>query len=94
MSVFSLDSVVPAWNDQRRLEYLKATSRQMLKHGLTSVHDAALTLSDVDFLKKVDEEDMLPIRIWGMLSYENPLNSFCGDDKRSEIYEGNKFNLR
>ncbi|GAA5992955.1 hypothetical protein JCM5350_003058 [Sporobolomyces pararoseus] len=89
-----VNSVVPPWNDQRRLEYLKATSRQMLKHGLTSVHDAALTLSDVDFLKKVDEEDMLPIRIWGMLSCENPLNSFCGDDKRSEIYEGNKFNLR
>jgi hypothetical protein len=66
----------------------------MLKHGLTSVHDAALTLADIDFLKKIDKEDMLPIRIYGMLSCENPLNSFCAGDKRSEIYEGHKFNLR
>ncbi|GAA5844752.1 hypothetical protein JCM3766R1_005265 [Sporobolomyces carnicolor] len=87
-------SVVPPWTDQRRLEYLRATSREMLKHGLTSVHDAALTLSDVAFLRKIDKDDMLPIRIWGMLSCENPLNSFCGDDERAQIYEGNKFDLR
>jgi predicted amidohydrolase YtcJ len=66
----------------------------MLKHGLTSVHDAALSLNDVDFLKKLDKEDLLPVRIWGMLSCENPLNSFCGEDPRSERYEGNKFYLR
>ncbi|GAA6019489.1 hypothetical protein JCM11491_000974 [Sporobolomyces phaffii] len=87
-------AVIPPWSDQLRLEYLRATSRQMLKHGLTSVHDAALTLNDIDFLKKLDRQNLLPIRIWGMLSCENPLNSFCGDDPRSEIYDGNKFHLR
>ncbi|GAA5914367.1 amidohydrolase [Sporobolomyces salmoneus] len=89
-----VNAVIPPWNDHRRLSYLRATSRQMLKHGLTSVHDAALTLSDIGFLKKIDREDMLPIRIWGMLSCENPLNYFCGDDERSKMYDGNKFYLK
>lgn len=87
-------SVVPPWSDESRLEYLRVTSRHMLQHGLTSVHDAALTLADVDFLKRIDQEDQLPIRIWGMLSCENPLNHFCGDDPRSALYDGPKFNLR
>lgn len=86
--------VIPPWTDQLRLEYLKTTSRQMLKHGLTAVHDAALSLEDIRFLKELDREDLLPIRVYGMLSCENPLNSFCGDEPNSDKYLGNKFDLR
>ncbi|GAA5942541.1 amidohydrolase [Sporobolomyces koalae] len=86
--------VIPPWTDNLRLEYLKTTSRQMLKHGLTAVHDAALSLEDIRFLKELDREDLLPIRVYGMLSCENPLNSFCGDEPNSDKYLGNKFDLR
>lgn len=88
-------AVIPPWNDVLRLSYLRATSRKMLSYGLTSVHDASLSLSDIKFLRTLDEKNQLPIRIYGMLSCDNPLNRFCGDEEGSELYtEGNKFELR
>jgi len=67
----------------------------MLSFGLTSVHDASLSLSDVKFLRSLDEKNQLPVRIYGMLSCDNPPNRFCGDEEGSELYtDGNKFELR
>jgi len=63
----------------------------MLDTGLTSVHDAALTVEDIAFLKKVDQAGRLPIRIYGMASCA-PLNSYCGE--QVDRYDGDRFQLR
>lgn len=67
----------------------------MLQHGLTSVHDASLSLSDIKFLKQLDREKRLPVRIVGMLSCDEPkLNGFCGDEEEAGIYEGDRFTMK
>lgn len=63
----------------------------MLDSGLTSVHDASLSLRDIEFFKKLDKEGRLPIRVYGMVSCE-PLNTFCGDEV--ERYDGDRFVVR
>ncbi|KAL8278996.1 hypothetical protein RQP46_008665 [Phenoliferia psychrophenolica] len=80
-------AVVPPWTDADRIRFLTATARKMLDTGLTSVHDASLSLADIAFLKKIDQEGRLPIRIYGMVSCE-PLNRFCGDEV--ERYDGDR----
>ncbi|KAK4048530.1 hypothetical protein OIV83_004698 [Microbotryomycetes sp. JL201] len=71
-------SVIPKWTDEQRLEYLRVTAKEMLQHGLTSVHDASLSIADVAFLRRLDESNQMPVRIYGLLACD-PLNSYCGD---------------
>lgn len=84
-------AVIPPWTDADRLRFLKTTARQMLDSGLTGVHDASLSLDDIKFLKGLDQEGKLPVRIYGLVSCE-PLNSWCGD--QVERYDGDKFVVR
>lgn len=82
-------NVLPSWTDQNRLTYLKTTARKMLTNGLTSAHDAMLSIEDIMFLKKLDLEGKLPIRIYGMISCV-PINTFCDVER----YDGDRFQLR
>lgn len=91
LTVSSKAAVIPPWSDEQRLTFLQTTARQMLDTGLTSVHDASLSLADIAFLKKLDEQGRMPVRIYGLVSCE-PLNSWCGD--QVERYDGDKFQLR
>lgn len=84
-------AVIPPWTDEQRLGFLQTTAREMLDLGLTSVHDASLSLKDIAFLKKLDDQGRMPVRIYGLVSCE-PLNSWCGD--QVERYDGDKFQLR
>jgi predicted amidohydrolase YtcJ len=84
-------AVIPPWTDEDRTRFLRTTARQMLDSGLTSVHDASLSLADIAFLRRLDQEGKLPIRIYGLVSCE-PLNSYCGDEV--ERYDGDRFQLR
>lgn len=84
-------AVIPPWTDEDRLRFLTSTAREMLDLGLTSVHDASLSLADITFLRKIDQQGRLPIRIYGMVSCE-PLNSYCGE--KIEKYKGERFELR
>lgn len=84
-------AVIPRWTDADRLVFLQATARRMLETGLTSVHDASLTIDDVEFFKKLDRGGKLPIRVYGML-YCEPINTYCGDEV--EKYDGDRFTLR
>ena len=83
--------MIPPWTDSQRLSFLQTTANQMLTTGLMSVHDASLSLADIKFLKALDKEGQMPVRIYGMV-YCEPINTFCGDDV--ERYDGDKFTLR
>lgn len=65
----------------------------MLRHGLTSVHDAALSPADVRFLRALDEQAKLPVRVYGFVGCE-PTNAWCGDARGVERYEGDRFTVR
>ncbi|GAA5977870.1 hypothetical protein JCM21900_002194, partial [Sporobolomyces salmonicolor] len=90
-----INAIIPPWTDPNRLAYLRIAARSMLSHGLTSAHDAALSLSDVSFFKSLDQEGRLPVRVYGMLACDEPgLRGWCGDEEGAERYEGDRFTLR
>ncbi|MBW0488002.1 hypothetical protein O181_027717 [Austropuccinia psidii MF-1] len=84
-----VNHVLPNRTDQDRLEYLKSTADEMWSVGLTGVHDAAADPSTVEFYKKLDVEDSLPVRVSAMVDCDN---IYCGN--RVEKYEGSKFSFR
>ncbi|GAA5923365.1 hypothetical protein JCM3775_007516 [Rhodotorula graminis] len=86
-------AVIPPWTDASRMSFLRSTALSMLEHGLTSVHDAALSPADVRFLRALDEQGRLPIRLYGFVGCE-PTNAWCGDDDGIERYEGDRFTVR
>ena len=86
-------AVIPPWTTASRMSFLRATALSMLEHGLTSVHDAALSPADVRFLRALDEQGRLPIRLYGFVGCE-PTNAWCGDDEGVERYEGDRFTVR
>ncbi|GJN93898.1 hypothetical protein Rhopal_006957-T1 [Rhodotorula paludigena] len=75
------------------MRFLRATALSMLSSGLTSVHDAALSPADVRFLRALDEQHRMPVRVYGFVGCE-PTNSWCGDDEGVERYEGDRFTVR
>ncbi|CEQ42769.1 SPOSA6832_04616, partial [Sporobolomyces salmonicolor] len=90
-----INAIIPPWTDQNRIAYLRIAARSMLSRGLTSAHDAALSLSDVSFFKSLDKEGRLPVRVYGMLACDEPgLGGWCGDEEGAERYEGDRFTLR
>ncbi|GEM11521.1 amidohydrolase family protein [Rhodotorula toruloides] len=88
-----INAVIPPWTSSSRLRFLLSTSRSMLAHGLTGVHDAALAPADVRFLRDLDKDGKLPVRIYGMVGCV-PTNSWCGDEEGVETYEGERLTVR
>ncbi|BGP43318.1 hypothetical protein JCM10450v2_007468 [Rhodotorula kratochvilovae] len=88
-----ITAVIPPWSTSSRLSFLRATALSMLQHGLTSVHDAALSPADVRFLRALDEQGRLPVRVYGFVGCE-PTNAWCGDEEGVERYDGDRFTLR
>ncbi|GAA5973538.1 hypothetical protein JCM11641_007106 [Rhodosporidiobolus odoratus] len=99
-----ITAVLPPWTHLSRLSFLRQTTQDMLKAGLTGVHDAALAPSDVDFFRLLDEgkalpgekprrrtASRLPVRVYGLVGCE-PTNAWCGDEV--ERYEGERFTVR
>ena len=42
----------PAWSFERRSSYLETATRDALKYGLTSVHDAGSTLDFIEVFQR------------------------------------------
>ncbi|GAA6039999.1 hypothetical protein JCM8097_002660 [Rhodosporidiobolus ruineniae] len=100
-------AVIPPWTPLSRLSFFRRTAADMLSHGLTGVHDAALSPSDIAFFRALDRgealegenrasvrtggKSRLPVRVYGMVGCE-PTNAYCGDEV--ERYEGERFTVR
>lgn len=52
------------------------------------MHDASLSLDDIAFFRRLDENSLLPVRVYGMVGCA-PINTFC-DVAR---YHGESFTL-
>ncbi len=67
------------WESQRSAELQETAmreraelaAREALRHGVTSFHDAGASFDDIDFLKKLESEGQLPVRLYVMVRYES-----------------------
>jgi predicted amidohydrolase YtcJ len=67
------------WESQRSAELqeiamrerAELAAREALRHGVTSFHDAGASFDDIDFLKKLESEGQLPVRLYVMVRYES-----------------------
>tara|TARA_Y100000589_G_scaffold78695_1_gene72403 strand:+ start:6832 stop:8472 length:1641 start_codon:yes stop_codon:yes gene_type:complete len=53
--------------EQKKKAFIEAQN-ELLSYGLTGVHDAGISQEDLAFFKKLEEEDILKINIYAMLS--------------------------
>ncbi len=79
---------IPPPTPKEEEEALTLALTHLAEVGLTSVHDAGVSVADVDLFKRFADEDRLTLRIYGMLSgagenldaFDEPLWGY-GDDR-------------
>ncbi|CEL56910.1 hypothetical protein RSOLAG1IB_08188 [Rhizoctonia solani AG-1 IB] len=61
-----IDNAKPQWTDAQRLRFFRRTVKDALSVGLTTIHDAATYVPDIEFFKKMATEGKLPLRLYLM----------------------------
>ncbi|SMO77441.1 amidohydrolase [Fodinibius sediminis] len=84
-----IESHIPEPSARARSKALEAALLQMRSHGLTSVHDAGVSVKDWQLYKEKADQDSLTTRIYGMiagagavfdtLAREGPIESYSKD---------------
>lgn len=74
--------VMPPRSDEDRLRYLTAAEDLLLSYGITSVGDAAATLEDLAFYRRMDEEGKLRVKVYAFLAC--PQGKPCCDEEAKE----------
>lgn len=64
--------LIPPKTEQEREEALEAAIAEMLRHGLTGVHDAGVDSATWALYRRFEREDRLPIRIYAMVGGVGP----------------------
>ncbi|KAH8831012.1 amidohydrolase family-domain-containing protein [Flagelloscypha sp. PMI_526] len=83
---------IPETSDERREVYLKRALDKAISFGLTSIHDADVSLADFEFFKNKAKLGKLPLRIYGM-PHNDSAEYWGGDFERFESEDG-KFKVR
>lgn len=88
------ETAKPKFGEAFDLEAVSAAVNSMVQVGLTGVHDAATSLDRLAVYRKAVENKAMPIRLYGMLTCDDPME-YCGDevDKINGL-GGNKLELR
>ncbi|CAE6496675.1 unnamed protein product [Rhizoctonia solani] len=61
-----VDGAKPQWTDAQRLRFFRRTVKDALAVGLTTIHDAATYVPDIEFFKRMATEGKLPLRLYLM----------------------------
>ncbi|HHP7239839.1 amidohydrolase [Longibacter sp.] len=73
-----ITSQIPEYSDERLDDALRRALDQTARHGLTSVHDAGVTRSDVERYQRFIEEGRFPVRMYAMIGGRgDTFDSFC-----------------
>ncbi|KAF8598486.1 hypothetical protein BDV93DRAFT_451112 [Ceratobasidium sp. AG-I] len=56
----------PQWTDVQRLAFFRRAVKDALAVGLTTIHDAATSIPDIQFFRKMAAANKLPIRLYLM----------------------------
>lgn len=60
--------VVPEASRERQKQRLESAAREIVRNGLTAVHDAGTDQTTIDLLRELADEGRLPLRVYVMLS--------------------------
>jgi len=56
---------------QNLLEQVQLAGQLALAHGITSFHDAGASFQEIDFFRRLEESEQLPVRLYVMIRGEN-----------------------
>ena len=56
---------------QNLLEQVQLAGQLALAHGITSFHDAGASFQEIDFFRRLEESEQLPVRLYVMVRGEN-----------------------
>ncbi|PWN26196.1 hypothetical protein BDZ90DRAFT_280731 [Jaminaea rosea] len=76
--------VIPPRTDKDRQRYLSAAQDLLLSYGVTAVGDAAASLEDLAFYRRVSDESKLGVRIYAFVSCP-PRQPFCDEEARQVL---------
>jgi len=73
-----VEAAQAAWAAQRddalkraeKREQVELAGQEALRHGVTSFQDAGTSFDDIDFLRQLEQEGALPIRLYVMVRYQ------------------------
>ncbi|KAG8947813.1 hypothetical protein FRC04_010299 [Tulasnella sp. 424] len=88
-----VDKAKPNWTTLEMLSYYNTTIHDALRHGLTSIHDAAAYLPSIDFFKLVADRGALPIRL-NLMAHVDSDEYWGGQLERLEGYADHMLNVR
>ncbi len=85
-----VDLKIPAVNDSLALVFYKKAQDNCFSYGLTSVQDCGVSEHTVDLLKKAEQEGLLKMKIFALLS-DDP--SYYGHWLKNGPYKGNRVSV-
>ncbi|KAJ3098658.1 hypothetical protein HDU97_003820 [Phlyctochytrium planicorne] len=65
MKIFS--DTIPEESEEESMNALKTATSHMLEYGLTGLHDAGVSLADIELFKKAIDRNQFPIRNYAMI---------------------------
>ncbi|KAG8901634.1 hypothetical protein FRC01_009794, partial [Tulasnella sp. 417] len=86
-----VDKTKPTWTRLEMLSYYNTTIHDALKHGLTSIHDAATYPLWIDFFKFVADRGGLPIRL-NLMAHIDSDDYWGGRLEKLEGYADHRLN--
>ncbi|KAH8824070.1 amidohydrolase family-domain-containing protein [Flagelloscypha sp. PMI_526] len=78
---------IPTWTDELREVYLKRALDKAVSFGLTSIHDADVSLGDFEFIKNKAKLGKLPLRIYAM-PHNDSAEYWGGDFEKFDSEDG------
>lgn len=86
--------VQPEKTDADRENFLRIVSNDALRLGMTGIHDAGLLPVEVEFFRRMAQENKLPLRYYTMLLCKNQ-TEYCGENvERAEGLGDGRWSLR
>ena len=77
-AMFTVDAAIPELTEKEKYRNLDSAIKQMLKYGLTGIHDAGVLPQNIEFFKRAIDQQKFPIRSYAMI-YCPDQNIYCGD---------------
>lgn len=78
------------YSRKQKKQAIRKAQDDCVKHGLTSVADAGISMNDFDLYQYLDKEDQLKIRVYGMLTPSQESINYAYNG----IYQGDKVVVR
>jgi predicted amidohydrolase YtcJ len=86
----TVKAAIPEITEKEKLNALDLAIQEMLKYGVTGIHDAGVTPQDIEFFKEAIDKGKFPIRSYSMI-YCPDQNFYCGNLVPRQNYKDHLF---